>query len=238
MINIENESSLHNTLKAYYCAMNNGQTEVKADSHIYDIVAQDGTIVEIQTQNLSSLYKKIEDVLQRNKKIILVYPQVIAKRINYYDDEGKLLSSRKYSKKGHIVDIFSQLTKIYPFLLNPDFTLEVVEVNIIEERIKTKDKVQSKNERRRFRQNWIKQNKRLEEIIQTRRFNTAQDYFNLLPPLPEQFSSKEIKALLHKEKVPSKIANNSNLILWVLVRMNLIEQTQIKNRFRYYKKIQ
>lgn len=235
MINIENESSLHNTLKAYYSSVYNGQTEVKADGHIYDILCEDSTVIEIQTQNLSSLYKKIEDILNRNKKVILIYPQVIGKKINYYNEEGKLTFSRKSSKKGHILDVFSQLTKIYPFLLNKNFILDIVEVNIIEERLKTKEKVQSKNKKRRFRKDWNKTNKRLDEIIKTTRFDNKDDYLSVLPELPEEFSSKELKECLKKEKVPACIYNNCNIILWVLVRMELIEQVQVKNRFRYYR---
>lgn len=237
MINIENESSLHNTLKAYYCSMYEGKTEVNSDNHIYDIVAKNGTIIEIQTQNLSSLYKKIKDILEiQNKKIILVHPVVISKKINVYDSEGKLISSRKSSKKGNIYDIFSQLTKIYPFLLNKNFKLEIIEVNIIEERIKTNSKVQSLNKRRRRKLDWNKTNKRLEEIINTICFSTKDDYLSLLPHnLPEQFSSKELKEKLKELKIPARIYNNSNIILWVLSRMELIVQTDTKNRFKYYK---
>lgn len=237
MINIENESSLHNTLNAYYCSMYEGKTEVNSDNHIYDIVAKNGTIIEIQTQNLSSLYKKIKDILEiQNKKIILVHPVVISKKINVYDSEGKLISSRKSSKKGNIYDIFSQLTKIYPFLLNKNFKLEIIEVNIIEERIKTNSKVQSLNKRRRRKLDWNKTNKRLEEIINTICFSTKDDYLSLLPHnLPEQFSSKELKEKLKELKIPARIYNNSNIILWVLSRMELIVQTDTKNRFKYYK---
>lgn len=237
MINIQNESSLHNTLKSYYCAHYSGETEVKADGHIYDIVGKDGCIIEIQTKSLSSLYNKIQDILNKNKTLILVHPVVITKTIISYDEEGKIISKRKSSDKGHVLKCFDELTKIYPFLLHKNITLELLEVKIIEERIKTKEKIQSKNKRRRYKLNWNKSNKRLEEIISTKVLKTKEDYFSLLPQnLPEEFSSKELKAELKLLKVPARIYNNCNLIIWVLSKMELLIPTKVEKRFRYYKK--
>ncbi len=145
MINIYNESSLHNSLKVYYSAKYDGKCEVKDDGYIYDIVNRDGIIIEIQTKNLSSLYDKLKDTLEKNKKIILVHPIVIRKRINLYDKNGKKISSRLSPKIGSLYDVFNELTKIYPLLLHKNFTLELVEIKMIEERIKADEKIQSKN---------------------------------------------------------------------------------------------
>ena len=56
MINTYNESALHENLKFIYANLVNGTTEVKLKNFICDIVA-DKHIYEIQTSNLSSLYK-------------------------------------------------------------------------------------------------------------------------------------------------------------------------------------
>lgn len=234
MINIENESSLHNTLKIFYATQTNGKTEVKADGHIYDVVTENDEIIEIQTQNISSLYNKLSDILEINKKVTLVHPIPVKKKICLYTQDGTLISKRASSKKNHLYDIFSELTKIYPLLLNPKFTLKILEVSTIEERVRTDDLVQSKNKKRRFRKNWNKINKRLEEIYTEHTLKTGQDYINLLPALPEEFSSKELKNALIKEKVPARIYNNSTLILWVLSRMELIIQTKTEKKFHYY----
>lgn len=235
MINIENESSLHNTLKIFYATQHNGQTEVKADGHIYDIVTENGEIIEIQTQNLSALYKKLSHILDKNKKVTLVHPIPVKKKICLYAEDGTIISKRASSKKGHLYDIFSELTKIYPLLLNPNFSLKVLEISMIEERIKTNKNVQSKNKRRRFRKDWNKTNKRLEEIIQEHTLKTKEDYKNFLPPLPQEFCSKDLKEILKKEKAPARLYNNATIILWVLSRMELITQTKTEKRFRYYK---
>ena len=108
---------------------------------------------------------------------------------------------------------------------------------MIEHRVRTEEPVQAKNNRRRFRKNWIKSNKKLEEIIEIKRFKTKKDYLSLLPPaLPHQFCAKDIKERLKNEKLaPAKIYNNSNLIIWVLNKMELLEYTETRNRSKYYK---
>ncbi len=237
MINIQNESSLHNTLKLYYANRNSGLTEVEKEGHIYDIVGKDGQIIEIQTKNLSALENKIKDTLEKKYKITVVYPLVITNRIYLTDEEGKLVSKRKSPKKGNIYDIFDELTKIYPYLLHKNFTLEVVHIDMIEHRIKTSDAVQSKNKKRRYKKDWIKVNKRLEKIIRTDVFKTRKDYLSFLPSsLPESFCAKDLsKYLKAAPSLPARISTKAHLIIWVLVRMNLIVQTEVKNKSRYYK---
>lgn len=237
MINIQNESSLHNTLKIYYSNLFDGQTEVKKDGHIYDIVTKNGTIIEIQTKNLGSLLPKLKDILNKNLKIILVYPLVINTKIYLTDNNGELISKRKSNKKGCIYDIFSELTKLYEILLCKNFTLEILEINLIEHRIRTQENVQSLNKKRRYKKNWIKVNKRLDEIIDKKIFKTKKDYLNLLPKeLENEFCAKDLKKILQKNKsIPSRIYNNTNLIIWVLKKMELITETKIQNRSHYYK---
>lgn len=235
MINIQNESSLHNTLKLYYATKFKGKIEVESEKYIYDIVCPKNHIIEIQTQNLSSLYKKIEYILDHKNTLTLVHPVVIKKTIYNYDSDNVLISKSTSSKKGHYLDIFSELTKIYPFLLHKKFTLKVLEINMIEERLNLLQKTQSKNKRRRYKKNWQKTNKRLENLICEHTIKTKDDYKALLPPLPTLFSSKELRLALEENNVPSRIYNNCTIILWVLVRMGLIEKVKTENRYRYYK---
>ena len=223
-INTYNESSLHNTLKAFYAHTYGGKTEVSADGHIYDVLTEDKTVIEIQTKNLSRLLPKVSDILSKGYKIKLVYPLVYRSRIVVTDENGKKISNRLSPKKGCIYDIFRELTKLYPVLLEKNFTLEVITINIIEHRIKYQHPVQSANKKRRYRRDWIKVNKRLDEIIETHTFSSKKDYLDLLPEnLPQEFCAKDF-ALPHY----------AHLIIWVLVRMKVIRQTGIKNRSRIY----
>ena len=230
-----NESNLHNSLKILYQEIYEGQTEVEQDGHIYDIVTKNGNIIEIQTKNLAKLLPKILDTIQKGHNVKLVHPIPVTTRIELKDENGKIISRRKSPKKGCIYDIFRELTGIYPLITNPHFSLEVLEIEMTEERVKTSNPVQSKNGRRRFRRDWLKTGKRLDSIINTRRFSKAEDYLALLPPLPENFCAKDLKNEMTAIKEIPRRSINAHLIIWVLSHATLIEQTEIKNKSKYYR---
>ena len=224
-INTYNESSLHNTLKLYYANQYNGQTEVEADGHIYDILCEDGLVIEIQTGSVARIAGKLKDALNKGHKVILVYPLVNRKHIFLTDENGEKISNRLSPKKGCIYDILEQLTKITDILLNPDFTLEIITIDLIEHRIRTAEAVQTKNRRRRYKKNWLKTNKRLEEILETTEFKTAKDYLSLLPKdIPQEFCAKDLA-----------LPKYAHLLLWILSRSSIIEMTPKKGRTFYYK---
>ncbi len=231
-----NESKLHNSLKILYQELYEGQTEVEQDGHIYDIVTKNGNIIEIQTKNLAKLLPKILDTIEKGHNVKLVHPVPLTTRIELQDEDGKIISKRKSPKKGSIYSIFRELTGIYPLLTNQHFSLEVVEIEMTEERLRTSEPVQSKNGRRRFRRNWNKTGKRLDTIINTRRFSKPEDYIKLLPPLPQTFCAKDLRNEISKQKdLPVRTANEAHLILWVLSHAGLIEQTETKGKTKYYK---
>ena len=231
-----NESKLHNSLKILYQELYEGKTEVEQDGHIYDIVTKNGNIIEIQTKNLAKLLPKILDTIEKGHNVKLVHPVPLITRIELQDENGKIISKRKSPKKGSIFDIFRELTGIYPLMTNKHFSLEIVEIEMTEERVRTNEPVQSKNGRRRFRRNWLKTGKRLDTIINTRRFSKPEDYLKLLPPLPQQFCAKDLKKALSEQKeLSARTAGNAHLIIWVLSHAELIEYTETKNKSKYYK---
>ena len=224
-INTYNESSLHNTLKLYYANQYKGQTEVEADGHIYDILCEDGQVIEIQTKNVGKIARKLTDALEKGHNVRLVYPLVFRKRILLSDEKGETISKRLSPKKGSIYDILEELTKITDILLHPNFTLDIVIVNVIEHRTQTAHAVQTKNRRRRYKKNWLKTNKRLEEILETTEFKTAKDYLTLLPKdIPQEFCAKDLN-----------LPKYSHLLLWILSRSSIIEMSSKKGRTFYYK---
>ena len=229
-----NESKLHNSLKILYQELYDGKTEVEQDGHIYDIVTKNGNIIEIQTKNLAKLLPKILDTIEKGHNVKLVHPIPLITRIELQDQEGNIISKRKSPKKGSTYNIFRELTGIYPLMTNPHFSLEIVEIEMTEERVRTEEAVQSKNGRRRFRRNWLKTGKRLDSIINTRRFSKAEDYIKLLPALPEPFCAKDLKSALEKNPDLPKRSVDANLILWVLSHAGLIEHIETKNRSKYY----
>ncbi|MCQ2573794.1 MAG: hypothetical protein MJ182_07850 [Treponema sp.] len=235
MINTYNESSLHKTIKTLYAQEVNGTTEVALNGHIYDIVAGK-QIIEIQTGNLAKLLPKVLDSIEKGYKVKVVFPLVINKWIESTNEANNKVSLRRSPKKQSIYNIFDELTGLYPVLLNKKFKLDVVCINILEKRSIFEEPVQTLNKSRRFKKNWIKTGKELKEIISTQTFSKKEDYLNLIPKdvLPE-FCAKSISQSLKKNKeLPSSAAQKSHIMIWVLKHMDLLKETQIKNRSHYY----
>lgn len=239
MINVYNESSLHKALKEIYALKYNGRTEVKMAGHIYDIVTDCNDVIEIQTQSLSSLYSKINDTLNvQNMNMRIVYPIVVSKTILVFDENGKQLSKRKSPKKGSIYDLFNEVTKIYPFLLNSNFIFETVEIEMEEYRIKTSESLVIKNRCSRRKKNWVKTDKVLKSLHSSSVLCTEEDYLNLLPEgLSLEFCAKDVSKCFIEHGFSKAVAKKSNLILWVLFRMRLIKKTKKENRCIYYSEV-
>lgn len=236
MINTYNETHLHKTLKNLYAQNENAKTEVKTDNSIYDILTPEGNVIEIQTQNLSKLTAKLQKALSLNRKCRVIYPLVVEKIIQTENKEGKIISKRKSPKKQTIYNIFRELTGIYPILLNKNFTLEVLLVKTTEIRTNNIDLINEQNTRRKFKKDWVKIDKRLNEIIDKIIFYSKKDYLNLLPQnLPENFSSKELKQELKNLNLTKTAYNSANLMLWVYKRMEIIEFTEKKGRTNYFR---
>ncbi len=230
-----NESSLHKTLKNIYCIQNEGTTEVDKNGYIYDILTKEGKAIEIQTQNLSALLPKILTSLQNSISIKIVHPVIIKRVIEVYDDEGNRISRRTSPNKGCIYDIFRELTGIYPVLITKGFELEIIEIESIEKRLRTENPVQTKNRQRRFKKNWIKTDKELKEILNTRTFSSKKDYLNLIPAeLEKSFTSAQLKTALINNGFPTrKISADTSLMLWVLTKMQLVTRTKQGRAYLY-----
>lgn len=237
IINTYNESSLHKTLKNLYSLNEGDQTEIQQDGHIYDILSKDGTVIEIQTANLSKLYPKISDAISKNHKCIIVHPIIVKKNILLLNKNGEKISFRKSPKTESIYSLFRELTAIYPLLLDKKVTLKIPLISMTEIRIKTDRPLQTVNKKRRFKKDWIKTDKKLEEIHKTVTLNSYKDYLSLLPEtLPETFTSLDLKNELKKiNTLPASAVNMANIMIWVLCKMELIVKTGTKNKFFTYK---
>lgn len=236
-INTYNESSLHKTLKTLYSAEDGSKTEQETDGLIYDIIDVQGNFIEIQTRNLTKLLPKITAAIKAEKNITIVHPVAVEKTILLTDEQGRILSKRKSPKKETVLSLFTELTGIYAYLLDMHVSLEIPLVRLTEHRIRTAEPVQTPNRRRRFKKNWLKTDKTLNEIIAIKRFCRAEDYLSVLPKmLPTEFTVKDVSAALRKDKtLPSSAASYAPVAVWVLSHMGLIEQTGTKGKSRVYK---
>ncbi|AEE16381.1 hypothetical protein [Treponema brennaborense] len=226
MINTYSESSLHKTVKNLYADRYGGQTEQAVNGKICDVVTADGGIIEIQSGNLGKLTEKLR-LLITDHPVRVIYPLCTVKYIETMQN-GVIVSCRKSPKKQNIYALFAELTSLYELLLHPDFTLEVLESEITETRIKTDEPVQLINKSRRFRKNWYKTDKKLRNIESVRIFSTAEDYLTLLPgDLPEPFRTKDLAVTAGK---------HAHVTVWVLHKMGLLRPVGKNGRTHLYQR--
>ena len=234
MINTLNETSLHKSLKALYRIQCNGKSEVKVGAYIADILCPDGGIIEIQTGTLGKLLKKSEFFLSEKRKVKIVYPLATVKYIETKDAMTGKITRRKSPLKKNIYSVFKEITSLVPILLEKNFTLEIIETEITEERIKTEEPVQSKNKRRRFKKDWQKTGKRLEQTRKIFTLHGKSSYKKLLPKkLPDTFTSKDFFELL-KKNIPLVKRSDANIMLWVLSKIKIINTVGKKGNAKIY----
>ncbi|MBQ9538284.1 MAG: hypothetical protein IJU95_03350 [Treponema sp.] len=223
-INTLNESELHRVLKSLYKENNEGsELEAQYGPYIVDIKTADGGVIEIQTQSLGHLADKVKYFTSKRKKIRVVFPIVKNKLIETRLLDGTVRKSRSPIHKS-IYTSFRELTKLTPYLLSPYFFLDMVEVSIVEEREETEEKVQSRNGRRRFRQNWLKSGKRVKEIGKLTSFHGKKSWKALLPKsIPRDFHKGDLHKALTDDGVKLK-PNDTSLMLWVYSKMELMER--------------
>lgn len=234
MINTYNESNLHKTLKQYYAIKYEGKTEVPYKKWICDIKTDSNSIIEIQTSNLQALLEKAKTAIKEKINFTIIHPIITEKIIEIFTEDGRLISKRKSPKSECLFTKLKSLTGIYPILLNKYITIIFVQIRCTEERIQTKEKVQLINKSRKYKRNWYKSGKKLTEISREFIFHGKKSYLSLLPKLPREFSSLELKNELIKKGFSKKESAQANLILWLYSKMNLIKMTEKKDKRFYY----
>ncbi len=132
-ININNEKSLHSSIKQWY-AIPGDRLEVKVDKYIIDLVRED-SLIEIQTKNFSAIGNKLRELVKYNK-VRLVHPIAIEKYIVTLEGIERV-STRKSPKKGKLVDLFDELVRIPDLIAEDNFILEILMTK--EEEIRCKD---------------------------------------------------------------------------------------------------
>lgn len=243
MINTYNESDLHASLKKIYALESNGKTEVCLDDTpwICDILDEDGNAIEIQTSNLSALTEKTEYILESGRKIKIVHPIAEKKWIELYGRDGILIHKKKSPKKATIFDSLRGMTQICPLFLHKNCTLEVLYCEITEMRRETENPAQTQNKARRHLKNWLPMGKRLEKITKKEIFSSKEDWTKLLP---EGLRKNEtgLSPLFRKTDLASEIekvwgkknARWSGLLIWILLKMKILEIAETKGRSKFY----
>ncbi len=186
-ININNEKSLHSSIKEWY-AVPGDRLEVKVDKYIIDLVRED-SLIEIQTRNFSAIGNKLRELVKYNK-VMLVHPIAIEKYIVIIEGSEQIISRRKSPKKGKLTDLFDELVRIPDLMAEDNFILEILMTK--EEEIRCKD---GKGSWRRKGISIV--DRKLIEVTEKITFTEEKDFLRFLPEeLPEKFTNKELAKTL------------------------------------------
>lgn len=178
------ENSLHLSLKKYFSG-ETGQQEVLLDGYWIDVV-QDDLLIEVQTRSFTSIKKKLNNLMQSHR-LLLVHPIPVIKWIIQWTNEGdETISRRKSPRKGRIEHLFNELIRFPEFIQHPNFNLCAVLTQ--EEEIRRKDGLGS----------WRRKgasivDRKLLKVLQLQYFSQPEDFLSLLPDnLPTTFTNQEL----------------------------------------------
>lgn len=167
-----NESTLHTDLKWLY-SESNEQLERKVGKYIVDIV-RDDLLIEIQTTNFSKIRNKIEILLQSNK-VKLVHPIIQDKWIVNLDTQlNKIIRRRLSPKHCSYIYIFEELIRIPKLISHPNFTIEIILVEIEEIR-------ENSGKGSWKRKGWSIYDKKLLKVLESKKFNEPIDFLYFIP---------------------------------------------------------
>lgn len=222
-INTYNEKSLHAALKQWY-AQAGDQMEVPVDGYVIDLVRGD-LLIEIQTGSFSPLKRKLAKLVEAHP-VRLVFPIPQEKWIlQMAQAEDETPHRRRSPRRGRVEHLFTELVYI-PFLMeHANFTLEILLTR--EEELRHFDAKKAWR-----RKGWVKDDRRLVEVVDRRVFSTPEELAELLPPaLDEAFTARELAKAMGQ---PVWLAHK---MIYCLRKMRLIEQNGRKGRAYRYSKV-
>ncbi len=189
------EGSLHAALKARYAAIVTGaRVEAAVDGFVVDVAGEE-ELVEIQTASFASARRKLERLVASHH-VLLVHPIPIEKWLVRVDADGAVLRRRRSPKRGLAFDLFDELVSIPRLVAHPNFRIELPLIR--EEEIRGPI---PKGARYRYPREWWRLDRRLLEVVETRRIDTPADLLCLLPSgLPEPFTTADIVAATGRSK--------------------------------------
>jgi hypothetical protein len=189
------EGSLHAALKARYAGQISGaRVEASVDGFVVDVAGQD-ELVEIQTASFASCRRKLERLVESHR-VVLVYPIPIEKWLVVVDADGVILRRRRSPRRGIALDLFDELVSIPGLIAHPSFRIELAFT--CEEEIRGPIPESAKY---RYPRAWWRLDRRLVEVVETRRIDTPADLLGLVPSgLPEPFTTADIVAATGRSK--------------------------------------
>jgi hypothetical protein len=220
------EGSLHAELKARYAAtVIDGRVEASVDGFVVDVAGRD-ELVEIQTASFGSARRKLERLVATHR-VALVYPVPVEKWLVRVDADGVILRRRRSPKVGLGLDLFDELVHVPALVAHPNFRIELLLIH--EEEVRGPVPAGA---RYRYPREWWRLDRRLLEVIETRRIDTPGDLLSLLPVgLPEEFTTADIVAATGRSK---RLAMRA---VYCLERSGAIARLARRGRFVAYGRV-
>lgn len=198
-INTFREGSLHLALKAWY-ARPGDRLEVDVEGCVVDLV-RDDLLIEIQTGSFAALKPKLARLLPAYR-VRIVHPIAAERWIVKLDAAGRSVVSRRRSPaRGHVTHLFRHLIYLGDFMAHPNLSYEALLVR--DEEIRRDDGRGSWR-----RKGWSIQDRRLLDVLDTVRLETAADFRGLLPDdLPQTFTTADLASgLKQRRAIAQKMA--------------------------------
>lgn len=183
------ETALHRQLKLNY-ALSAAHTEVTFAGYRIDAISHDDELVEIQHASLGALKAKIRRLLEHEEgRAVRVVKPIVARKwiVTRESPQGRVVRRRLSPKRGALSDIFMDLVHFTALFPHSRLTLEVVLVDMEEERV-------PKPKHRFRRKNYTTLEQSLLEVTHRCELRTAADLWCLLPKvdLPKSFDTAEL----------------------------------------------
>ena len=218
------EKSLHAVLKRYY------QPEVsfherKTGSMTVDAILPDGSMLEVQTRNFSSLRKKLPVLLSWGR-VQLAAPVVQRKWVCWVHPEtGEVISRRRSPKLYHPIDLSRELYAIRGFLAHPHLTLRIPLLEAEEYRLL--DGWGSGGKRGSTRYERIPLALLGEQVLET-----SEDFRSLFPEnLPEIFTVKDLEKAA---RISDRCARSA---ISIFRDLGLAEEDGCQGRAKQYRRL-
>lgn len=188
------EGSLHAALKARYAAAVGGRTEALVDGFVVDVVGPD-ELAEIQTSGFAGARRKLERLVAAHR-VVVVHPMPVEKWLVVVDAGGAIVRRRRSPRRAQPLDLFDELVHIPALLVDPAFRIELVMTS--EEEVRGPVPASA---RFRYPRTWWRLDRRLVEVVETRRIDGPADLGALLPTgLPTEFTTADIVAASGRSK--------------------------------------
>ena len=195
------ENTLHHQLKEIF-REKDAPIEVRLGRYRIDVV-NGRRLVEIQRSGLSSIRDKIRNLCDQGYLVEVVKPVVARKQLVKLTRKNGRVSEERWSpKRGTILDFFDELlyfTRVFP---HPNLKMIVPLIEVQEIRYPGQGR-----KRWRRKGNFLVQDRKILDVLETHQFSTVGDIQKLIPKLPKEFDTADLaKALGTRREEVQKIA--------------------------------